>query len=76
MCKSVNRLLSFSLWSNEHFFNSGKLFLISNFFFFFTGYSWDKGLDYEGLLASYKHCGFQATNFGLAVEEINKMVCK
>nr|XP_018898363.1 PREDICTED: probable deoxyhypusine synthase [Bemisia tabaci] len=39
-----------------------------------TGYSWDKGLDYEGLLATYKHCGFQATNFGLAVEEINKML--
>ena len=31
-------------------------------------------VDYEKLLASYLTTGFQATNFGLAVEEINKMV--
>lgn len=40
------------------------------------GYDWSKGVDYSLLLDSYKTSGFQATNFGLAVEEINKMVKK
>ena len=31
-------------------------------------------IDYHGLLQSFRTSGFQATNFGLAVEEINKMV--
>ncbi|VEN55952.1 unnamed protein product [Callosobruchus maculatus] len=39
-----------------------------------TGYDWDRGLDYNKLLESYVHTGFQATNFGLAVKEINKMI--
>lgn len=39
------------------------------------GYDWNNGLDYDRLLDSYKHCGFQATNFGNAIDEINKMVC-
>lgn len=38
------------------------------------GYDWNKGIDYGELLKTYKHCGFQATNFGLAVEEINNML--
>lgn len=38
------------------------------------GYDWSKGLDYEKLLKTYLTSGFQATNFGLAVEEINKML--
>lgn len=38
------------------------------------GYDWSKGLDYSALLDSYMTSGFQATNFGRAVEEINKMV--
>lgn len=38
------------------------------------GYDFNKGVDYSALLATYKTSGFQATNFGLAVEEINKMV--
>ncbi|CAG9767949.1 unnamed protein product [Ceutorhynchus assimilis] len=39
-----------------------------------TGYEWSEGLDYDKLLKSYLHTGFQATNFGLAVDEINKML--
>ncbi|CAG9833681.1 unnamed protein product [Diabrotica balteata] len=39
-----------------------------------SGYNWNEGLHYDKLLQSYLKCGFQATNFGLAVEEINKML--
>lgn len=39
------------------------------------GYDFGKGIDYHALLKSFKHTGFQATNFGNAVDEINKMVC-
>jgi deoxyhypusine synthase len=38
------------------------------------GYDFNKGLDYEKLLASYTTCGIQATNLAKAVEEINKMI--
>lgn len=38
------------------------------------GYDFNNGLDYDALIASYKLCGFQATNFGKAVDEINNMV--
>ncbi|KAK9500019.1 hypothetical protein O3M35_002932 [Rhynocoris fuscipes] len=38
------------------------------------GYDWNKGINYEALLETYKYCGFQATSFGLAVEEIMKML--
>lgn len=38
------------------------------------GYDWNGGIDYDRLFDSYKHCGFQATNFGNAIDEINKMV--
>jgi deoxyhypusine synthase len=39
------------------------------------GYDWNKnGINYEELLKSYSTSGFQATNFGLAVNEINKML--
>lgn len=38
------------------------------------GYDFNKGVCYPELLESFKISGFQATNFGLAVEEINKMV--
>ena len=40
------------------------------------GYDFNEGVDYHALLQSYKYSGFQATNFGLAVEEINKMISK
>ncbi|XP_020298034.1 probable deoxyhypusine synthase [Pseudomyrmex gracilis] len=38
------------------------------------GYDFNKGLDYHELFKNMLHCGFQATNFALAVEEINKML--
>lgn len=38
------------------------------------GYDFNKGIDYDALLKNYFNIGFQATNFGRAVEEINKMV--
>ena len=38
------------------------------------GYDLNKGLDYGKLLESYLNTGFQATNFGKAVNEINRMV--
>ncbi|KAJ5069347.1 deoxyhypusine synthase [Anaeramoeba ignava] len=38
------------------------------------GYDFNEGIDYNRILESYKTTGFQATNFGLAVEEINKMI--
>lgn len=38
------------------------------------GYDWNKGIDYGELLKSYGRCGFQATNFGRAADEINRML--
>ncbi|XP_037079012.1 probable deoxyhypusine synthase [Pollicipes pollicipes] len=38
------------------------------------GYDFNEGVDYHKLLRSYATSGFQATNFGLAVDEINKML--
>ncbi|XP_050532246.1 probable deoxyhypusine synthase [Daktulosphaira vitifoliae] len=38
------------------------------------GYDWNNGINYESLLSTYRYSGFQATNFGLAVEQINKML--
>jgi deoxyhypusine synthase len=38
------------------------------------GYDWSQGLDYGKLIGSYITTGFQATTFGLAVNEVNKMV--
>lgn len=38
------------------------------------GYDWSEGVNYEKLLKTYLHSGFQATNFGLAVEEIHRMI--
>ena len=40
------------------------------------GYDFNKGVDHHALLQSYLHSGFQATNFGLAVEQINAMIDK
>lgn len=39
-----------------------------------AGYEFDQGLDYEKLMKSLTTTGFQATNFGLAVDQINQMV--
>jgi hypothetical protein len=38
------------------------------------GYDLNKGIDYNKILSSYLATGFQATNFGKAVNEINRMV--
>ena len=38
------------------------------------GYDFSGPLDYHHLLQSFRTTGFQATNFGLAIQEINKMV--
>ncbi len=40
----------------------------------FAGYDFNTGVDHHALLESFRRSGFQATNFGLAVEEIKKMV--
>lgn len=39
-----------------------------------SGYDWENGTDYNKILESYARSGFQATNFGKAVAEINKML--
>lgn len=39
-----------------------------------TGYDFNQGINYDKILESYLTTGFQATNFGQAVQEINKMV--
>ncbi|TNN80588.1 Deoxyhypusine synthase [Liparis tanakae] len=38
------------------------------------GYDFNQGVDYRALLKSYLNTGFQATNFGLAIQEINNMI--
>ncbi|XP_033226128.1 probable deoxyhypusine synthase [Belonocnema kinseyi] len=38
------------------------------------GYDWNRGIDYPALLQTYKQSGFQATNFGLATDEIRRML--
>lgn len=39
-----------------------------------AGYDWENGIDYNKILESYARSGFQATSFGKAVDEINKML--
>lgn len=39
-----------------------------------SGWDFDRGRDLDGLLGSLLHSGFQATSFGRAVEEVNRMV--
>lgn len=38
------------------------------------GYDFNQGVDHQALLQSFYNTGFQATNFGLAVNQINMMV--
>jgi deoxyhypusine synthase len=45
-----------------------------NLLFFTIGYDFNLGVNHHTLLQSYRTSGFQATNFGLAVEQINQMV--
>lgn len=42
--------------------------------FVYTGYDFNSGLDYHEVLKAMTFSGFQATNFGLAVEEIKQML--
>ncbi|XP_071627937.1 probable deoxyhypusine synthase [Temnothorax longispinosus] len=38
------------------------------------GYDFNKGINYHELFATMASCGFQATNFGRAIEEVNRML--
>lgn len=38
------------------------------------GYDFNQGVSFHKLMESYKTTGFQATNFGKAIDEINKML--
>lgn len=38
------------------------------------GYDFSDGINYEEILSSFKRTGFQATNFSLAVDQINAML--
>lgn len=40
------------------------------------GYDFNQGVNYSELFKSYIHTGFQATNVGLAIEQINNMIKK
>lgn len=39
-----------------------------------VGYDWENGTDYNKILETYAQSGFQATNFGKTVVEINNML--
>lgn len=38
------------------------------------GYDWNHGRNYEALFGTLLHSGFQATNLGKAIEEVQKMI--
>ena len=38
------------------------------------GYDFNNGVDFSKLMASYATAGFQATNLGRAIQEVNKML--
>lgn len=38
------------------------------------GYDFENGRDLDGLMDSMLQTGFQATNLGLAIKEVNRMV--
>ena len=40
------------------------------------GYDFNKGVNHHELLQSFRRTGFQATNFGKAVEEVQRMLAK
>ena len=39
------------------------------------GWDFCHGRDLDGIMGSMIHTGFQATSFGQAIEEVNRMVC-
>tara|TARA_Y100000310_G_C20701159_1_gene830006 strand:+ start:7011 stop:8000 length:990 start_codon:yes stop_codon:yes gene_type:complete len=41
---------------------------------FVRGYDFNEGVDYEGLIGSFKTVGFQATHLSRAIEIVNKMI--
>jgi deoxyhypusine synthase len=38
------------------------------------GYDFSDGADYAKILGAMRYSGFQATSFGMAVDEINRMI--
>lgn len=56
------------------FWKQYTYYIFKYFTFYGIGYDFNNGIDYEQLLSVYRYSGFQATNFGLSVEQINKMV--
>ncbi|EDV28024.1 Deoxyhypusine synthase [Trichoplax sp. H2] len=38
------------------------------------GYDFNNGINHHSLLQSFRQTGFQATNFGLAIQEVNRML--
>ena len=40
----------------------------------YCSYDFENGVDFDKLFEAYKTTGFQATNLGLAIEEVKKMV--
>ena len=40
------------------------------------GYDFNEGINYHSLMQSFRQTGFQATNLGLAIEEVNRMVMR
>eukprot|EP00929_Paragymnodinium_shiwhaense_P016432 TRINITY_DN124774_c0_g1_i1.p1 TRINITY_DN124774_c0_g1~~TRINITY_DN124774_c0_g1_i1.p1 ORF type:complete len:399 (+),score=96.95 TRINITY_DN124774_c0_g1_i1:47-1243(+) len=38
------------------------------------GYDWEQGIDYSKILDTYLNTGYQATNLGLAIKEVNRML--
>jgi deoxyhypusine synthase len=38
-------------------------------------YDFNQGVNYEEIMKSYLHMGFQGSNLGASIEEIKRMVC-
>jgi len=38
------------------------------------GYDFNKGIDYDNMFKAYKTMGFQGTNLGLAIDQVNEML--
>lgn len=38
------------------------------------GYDFNQGVNYDRILSTYIHTGFQASNLGKAINEVNRMV--
>jgi deoxyhypusine synthase len=40
-----------------------------------AGPDFEAGIDYEALVRTYKYMGFQGTQLGRVIDEVNRMVC-